>query len=316
MSENIVTTSNLRKEYCELLAVDDVNLTIVRGELFGFIGPNGAGKTTTLRMLATTLEPTSGRIYFQGTDIWQCPTKVRRLIGFMPDFFKMYDNLKVGELLNYFGRAHGLEGAELRRRVEEVCSLIDLKEKQDTFVGGLSRGMTQRLCLGRVILHHPKLLLLDEPASGLDPLARKSLFDLLRQIHDGGTTIIISSHILGELSDLCTSVGIMHEGRVLETGRTDEIIKKIMPKRQITVQVTCDVEMATNLLANQPGVSEVKAVDSKVQFLFEGDNHKLAKLNASLVSANVGVSLMEEGKTSLHELHFAIMERGDDACSS
>jgi len=316
MSENIISTSALRKEYCETIAVDDINLAIPPGEIFGLIGPNGAGKTTTLRMLATTLEPTSGRAYFEGVDIWKRPTEVRSQIGFMPDFFQMYDDLKVDELLIYFGIAHGLEDSELHQRVGEVLDLIDLGNKRKNLVNGLSRGMTQRLCLGRAILHHPKLLLLDEPASGLDPLARRNLFDLLKQIHNKGSTIIISSHILGELSDLCTSVGIMHQGRFLETGRTTEIIKKIMPKRQITIQLVAGTDSAMSLLAAHQDVSDVKVADLKVEFVFDGDDRKLAELNTSLVHAGVSVALLEESKTSLHELYFTIAGRSDNACSS
>ncbi len=316
MSENIITTDALRKEYYETVAVADINLAVGTGEIFGLIGPNGAGKTTTLRMLATTLEPTSGRIFFRDKDIWKRPEKVRAQIGFMPDFFQMYGNLKVYELLKYFGIAHGLSGSELDHRVTEIIGLADLNEKYDSFVKGLSRGMMQRLCLGRSILHRPKLLLLDEPASGLDPLARKNLFDLLKRVHDEGATIIISSHILGELSDLCTSVGIMHNGAFLETGRTDDIIRKIMPKRQIVIQLVTDPAAAAGLLADRPGISEIKVDETRVQFSFDGTDNGLAELNAALVGAGVGVSLLEEGKTSLHELYFAIAERDADAGSS
>lgn len=161
MGENIVTTSGLRKEYHEVVAVRDVDLAIPAGEIFGLIGPNGAGKTTILRMLATALEPTSGQICFRGVDIWKRPREVREQIGFMPDFFQMYDRLKVGELLSYFGIAHGLRGPELRERVAEVLALTDLDEKRSSFVKGLSRGMMQRLGVGRAILHQPK-----PPAAG------------------------------------------------------------------------------------------------------------------------------------------------------
>jgi len=313
MVENIVTTSALRKEYFETVAVADIDLAIPPGQIFGLIGPNGAGKTTTLRMLATTLEPTSGTAYFQGLDVWKDPRSLRDRIGFMPDFFQMYGGLTVTELLRYFGIAHGLSGTELRRRVAEVLALIDLAEKADSPVKGLSRGMMQRLGFGRAILHRPKLLLLDEPASGLDPLARKRLFDLLLHVHEQGTTVIISSHILGELSEVCTSIGIMDHGRFLETGHTDRIVRKIMPKRQITVQLVTETAAAAKLLAEQTGVSDVKATGRSVQFLFDGEDAALAELNASLMRAGVAVALTEESRTSLHEVYFAIAQRSEHA---
>ena len=316
MSETIFTTRSLRKEYYRVVAVDDIDLEIPEGEIFGLIGPNGAGKTTTLRMLATTLEPTSGQAFFRGMDIWTKPEEVRRNIGFMPDFFQLYATLKVHELLKYFGIAHGLRGENLNRRVEEVLGMIDLDDKRDALVRGLSRGMMQRLCLGRAILHRPPLLLLDEPASGLDPLARKNLFDVLVRVRENSTTIVISSHILGELSDVCTSVGIMYEGRFLEVGKTAEIMTRIMPTRRIVLHVVGGTDTAANLLATRGGVSDVKTLDDRIQFLFEGDNDQLAELNASLVRAEVGVALLEATKTSLHDLYFAIAERSDDAAAS
>ena len=313
MSQGIITTKALRKEYFETVAVNDVDLEIPQGEVFGFIGPNGAGKTTILRMLATTLEPTSGQVLFEGRDIWKNPERARANIGFMPDFFQMYDNLRVRELLTYFGIAHGLSGRELRLRVDQVVDLTDLVEKRDGFVKGLSRGMMQRLGLGRAILHRPKLLLLDEPASGLDPLARRKLFEVLREVHAAGATIVISSHILGELSELCTSVAIMHEGRFLEVGRTEDIIRKLKPKREIVLRLAGGAQQAAAVLARHPAASEVKAADASLRFLFDGDDAALAALNAELVGRGAGVALMEEAKTTLHEVYFAIAERGNDA---
>jgi ABC-2 type transport system ATP-binding protein len=316
MSDEIIHVEALRKEYYEVVAVDDVSLSVAADAIHGLIGPNGAGKTTLLRMLATTLEPTSGRIRFEGEDIWRDPVAIRAKMGFMPDFFQMYDNVKVGELLTYFGIAHGLRGGALRQRVDEVIELTDLAEKRETFCRGLSRGMVQRLGLGRAILHRPKLLLLDEPASGLDPLARRKLFELLRKVRQDGTTIIISSHILAELSDLCTSVIIMHEGRFLESGPTAEIVKKIMPKRQITLSLSGGAEPAGKVLSEHPRVSAVRPAEGKLSFLFDGGDAELAALNAALVAAGAGVALVEEERTSLHELYFTIAERNQHAASA
>ena len=313
MSDEIVVMQALRKEYYEVVAVDDVDLSLARGQIHGLIGPNGAGKTTLLRMLATTLEPPSGEILFEGVDIRRDPKAVRAKMGYMPDFFQMYDGLRVAELLAYFGIAHGLGGRQLRDRVAEVIRLIGLEEKAHTPCKGLSRGMVQRLGLGRAIIHRPELVLLDEPASGLDPLARKNLFDLLERIHADGTTIIISSHILAELSDLCTSVIIMHEGRFLETGPTQEIIRKIMPTRQITLRLAGGAEAAGKVLSEHRSASALQSEPNQIRFGFDGSDAELAELNAALVRAGAGVALMEETRTSLHELYFAITERNEHA---
>ena len=311
----IVLTRGLRKEYFQVVAVNDVNLAIPRGEIFGLIGPNGAGKTTLLRMIATTLEPTSGHVYVDDADVWSHPTTVRGKTGFMPDFFLMYPKLTVRELLTYFGIAHGLSGDALRARVDEVIDLIDLTDKRDTPCKGLSRGMVQRLGLGRAILHKPELLLLDEPASGLDPLARQSLFDVLRAIRAEGATIVISSHILTELSGLCTSVGIMHDGQFLETGTPEEITRKLMPKRQMAMTVVSGVDQAVTILSGHPQTDDVQADDQRVGFAFDGDDAALAELTRSLVTGGVGVALMEEAETTLHELYLAIAERTPNAAA-
>jgi ABC-2 type transport system ATP-binding protein len=315
MPSDTVVLESLRKEYYEVVAVRDVSLSVPEGEIFGLIGPNGAGKTTLLRMLGTTLEPTAGRAMLAGVDVWDHPTRVRGQIGFMPDFFQMYNRLTVRELLTYFGIAHRLSGRELRQRVDEVIDSAELREKRDSLVKGLSRGMTQRLGLARAIIHRPKVLLLDEPASGLDPLARRSLFAILRRANSEGATILISSHILGELSELCTSVGIMHRGRFLEAGRTDEILRKVVPRRRLALRVTAGAAQAAQALAGMPGVSEVKADGNRVEFSLEGDDAALAAINAALVAGGAGVALLEEIRTTLNELYFLIAERESDARS-
>ena len=309
----IVLTRRLRKEYFQVVAVNDVDLAIRRGEIFGLIGPNGAGKTTLLRMIATTLEPTSGHVLIDNADVWDHPTTVRGKMGFMPDFFLMYPKLTVRELLTYFGIAHGLAGDALAARVNEVIKLIDLVDKRDTPCKGLSRGMVQRLGLGRAILHKPELLLLDEPASGLDPLARQSLFDVLRAIRADGATIVISSHILTELSGLCTSVGIMHDGRFLETGTPAEITRKLMPKRQMALTVVSGVAEAVAIITADPQADDVHADDLRVRFAFDGVDADLAALTKALVTQGVGVALIEETETTLHELYLAIAERTPNA---
>ncbi|MFP3938550.1 MAG: ABC transporter ATP-binding protein [Phycisphaerae bacterium] len=308
INDTAISTEGLVKNYGAFPAVCGIDLEIPRGEIFAFIGPNGAGKTTTLNMLATILEPTFGKAFIEGTDVWDDPVATRLKIGFMPDFFQVYRPLTVWEFLAYFGMAHGLGGSELRRRVEEVIVLIGLTDKRDKLCKGLSRGMVQRLGLGRAILHKPPVLLLDEPASGLDPLARMNLFSVLKQVNQQGTTIVISSHILSELSDLCTSVGIMHEGRFLAVGSRDEILRRISPKRKISIEVVGDADAAGRILADFPDVSCVEACQSRLTFMFEADNEALAGINGSLVQAGVQVATISEEQTTLSELYLSIAE--------
>ncbi len=228
----------------------------------------------------------------------------------------MYGRLTVTELLRYFGIAHGLDGPAIDERVRTVLAQTELTDKAGAFCRGLSRGMVQRLGLARAILHRPTLLLLDEPASGLDPMARQVLFDILRGVHGDGTTVIISSHILAELSGLCTAVAIMHEGRFLATGRTDEIIRRIMPNRQIRLHVTAGAAKAAAILSADAAVSELSGEAPDLQFAFDGDDDALAALNARLVTGGVGVARLEEGRASLHELYFAITERNTPAAAT
>jgi ABC-2 type transport system ATP-binding protein len=316
MGNDFLALHRLRKEYFEVVAVDDVDLEVHRGDIFGLIGPNGAGKTTLLRMLATALEPTAGRALFCGKDLWADPVAYRRVMGFMPDFFQLYDYLTTRETLLYFGLAHGMDRKARARRADEVLELIGLQEKAHSLAKGLSRGMVQRLGLGRALMHRPSLLLLDEPASGLDPLARKHLFDVLREVNTQGTTIAISSHILGELSDVCNSVGIMHKGKFLAAGETSEIVGRIMPKRRISLLLTTDPAAATPVLETFPAVSVEKIEGSRVRLLLEATDADLAQLNAALVAAGVGVALIEETRTGLTELYLAITEKEGNASVS
>ena len=203
----MIKTQNLTKAYGELHAIDDLNIELDKGDLFGYIGPNGSGKTTTMRILATLLQPTWGEAYVCGYSIYTNPKEIRRAIGYMPDFFGVYDDMKVIEYLEFFAAAYRIKGPARRKICNEVLDLVDLGYKRDAFVTSLSRGMTQRLGLARVLLHDPQVLLLDEPASGLDPRARIEIRGLLKELRKMGKTIMVSSHILPELADICNKVG-------------------------------------------------------------------------------------------------------------
>src|SRR5215470_4777915 len=212
MVDSVIELSDLRKEYDDLVAVEDLNLTIPPGEIFGLIGPNGAGKTTTIRMACGLLTPTMGKAVVDGVDVSREPERAQQSIGYLSDFFAVYEDLKVWEYLDYFAHAYKVKESRIPARITEGIAQVSLEVKRDAMIRGLSRGMKQRLGIARAIIHQPKVMLLDEPASGLDPKARLELRNLLRSLRDQGTTILISSHILTELEGFCTSIGIMEKG--------------------------------------------------------------------------------------------------------
>ncbi|NCO96083.1 MAG: ABC transporter ATP-binding protein, partial [Armatimonadetes bacterium] len=238
----MVRIENLTKEYRKLRAVDDLSLTIEEGDAFGFIGPNGAGKTTTIRVLATLLAPTSGEAYIDSVSVTKEPAKVRNLVGYMPDFFGVYDDVKAWEYLDFFAAAHRVPAARRKRVIEDVLELTDLTGKRDAFVDDLSRGMKQRLCLAKTLLHDPKVLLLDEPASGLDPRARIELRELLKELRKMGKTIFISSHILPELAEFCNRIGILEQGKLVVSGPVHEIAAKVRTRNALEIGVCSDAQ--------------------------------------------------------------------------
>jgi ABC-2 type transport system ATP-binding protein len=262
----IVETRNLTRRYGDTLALDHLNLQIPDGAIFGFIGPNGAGKTTTMRILTTLLLPTSGEAWVGGESVLKHPARVRNLVGFMPDFFGVYDNVKSWEYLDFFGRAYGVAPERRASAIGELLDLVDLGHKRDDFVMNLSRGMKQRLSLARTMMHDPKLLILDEPASGLDPRARIELRELLKELRALGKTIMISSHILTELAEMCTHIAIIERGHLLAAGDVETIMRSLQPHRTLELRLLIDraadleraAARAEELLSSQPGVLSVR----------------------------------------------------------
>src|ERR1041384_2706740 len=233
----MIETRDLTKKYGDLFAIKSINLNLDRGDLFGFIGPNGAGKTTTMRILATLLNPTWGEAYVGGHSIYTRPKDIRRMMGYMPDFFGVYDDMKVIEYLEFFAAAYRIKGPERKQKCEQVLELVDLGYKRDALVTSLSRGMTQRLGLARVLLHEPQVLLLDEPASGLDPRARIEMRGLIKELRNMGITILLSSHILPELADICNKIGIIERGKLLFNGDVETAIAQVRQKHVFLLSV-------------------------------------------------------------------------------
>ena len=251
MSEWMIETVKISKQFKSLIAVNSINLHIKAGDIFGFIGPNGAGKTTTIKMLATLLRPTDGDAFLDGISIRKDPRSVREIIGYSPDFFGVYQEMRVLEYLDFFAAAYEIPKRKRSSLIDDVLELTDLGFKKKEYLRGLSRGMQQRLNVARILLHDPKILLLDEPASGLDPRARIELRALLKQLKKMGKTILISSHILTELTEVCNAVGIIERGKLLYQGPIDEIVKQLQRGMTMHIRVKNNLHKAAELLDKQ-----------------------------------------------------------------
>lgn len=262
-----VQTLNLTRHFGALVAVNDLNMTVMRGDLFGFIGSNGAGKTTTLRILATFLTPTGGTAKILGHDIVSESDAIRHLIGYMPDFFGVYKDMEVTEYLDFFAACYRIPSEKRDKTIADVLELVGLSDKQGTLIGALSRGMQQRLGLARVLIHDPEVLLLDEPASGLDPRARIEVMAILEELQKLGKTIIISSHILSELQNLCNRVAIIEKGRLIYSGDIDGVRTHLSTSRVVWVKVASDTEAARGLLLARPEVKEVVLENGQLKVL-------------------------------------------------
>ena len=305
----IVETINLTKRYGKLVALNNLHLKIEEGECFGYIGPNGAGKTTTIKILATLLQPTWGEARVCGHVVGYEARKVRPLIGYVPDFFGAYDDMVVQEYLEFFASAYNITGKQRKRVVGDVLELTDLVYKRDALVDSLSRGMQQRLSIARVLLHDPKVLLLDEPASGLDPRARIEIRELLKELHRMGKTIIISSHILHELAELCSTVGIIEQGELLFHGSLREILERARTGTRVTIRVTEQQDLAALLLERANGVKQVEAQDGQLTVELERQTHDFSTLVKLLLDNNFKVREVKEEEVNL-ETAFMRLTKG------
>ena len=309
----IVRAEGLVKRYDGTLAVAGLDLDVDEGEIFGLVGPNGAGKTTILRILATLLAPTNGEAEICGLSVRRNPSGVRHVIGFMPDVFGVYDDMKVWEYLDFFARCYGIPAARRRQMIGDLLDLVDLADKRNAYVQGLSRGMQQRLCLAHTLVHDPQVLLLDEPASGLDPRARVELRELIRELRSLGKTILISSHILPELEELCTSVAIVDRGQVLAQGKVAEIERRLRVGAVLHVRVLGDAaEIATARahFAAQPLVASAAVLDDgMLEIGFRGDDEASARLLSAAIGAGVRVASFARAASDLEELFLQITAR-------
>jgi ABC-2 type transport system ATP-binding protein len=302
----MIETRDLTKKYGELFAIHKIDLKLERGDVFGFIGPNGAGKTTTMRILATLLNPTWGEAYVGGYSIYSKPKEIRRIIGYMPDFFGVYDNMKVIEYLEFFAAAYRIKGAARRKICDEVLDLVDLGYKREALVTSLSRGMTQRLGLARVLLHDPQVLLLDEPASGLDPRARIEIRGLLKELRNMGKTIMVSSHILPELADICNKVGIIERGELHYNDTVDELMKLVRQQTVLRIGIAGDGDAAAKLIEQSSYVEKVEAHDGQLRVTLTTGEHDYSELSKALVEAGHRLTRLTEEEINLETAFMAL----------
>lgn len=286
---------NLYKHYGKFVALDHLNLSIKKGELFGFVGPNGAGKTTTMRIISGLLKADGGTVQVAGVDALKDNQSLKRKIGYMPDFFGVYDNLKAIEYMEFYASIYGITGKKARNMCLELMDLVNLSEKAEFYVDGLSRGMKQRLCLARSLVHNPELLILDEPASGLDPRARFEMKGILKNLHDMGKTIIISSHILSELAEMCTTIGIIDKGRMVTKGSVEEIMRRLNTSNPLKIHVIDNMESAVRIMKESPQVENLSIDGQDITVSFDGSQEEEAWLLTNLIKNDVKVlSYMRE----------------------
>ena len=305
----MIQTEDLTKAYGELKAINSLKLDLDEGDLFGFIGPNGSGKTTTMRILATLLQPSWGEATVCGYSIYTHPKEIRRLIGYMPDFFGVYDDMKVIEYLEFFAAAYRIKGAARRKKCDEMLELVDLGYKRDAFVTSLSRGMTQRLGLARVLLHDPQVLLLDEPASGLDPRARIEIRGLLKELRKLGKTIMVSSHILPELADICNKVGIIERGELLVSAEVAEVMRQVRERPVLAIEVVGDQDAAARLLEGHDSVDGVEVRDGQVFATLAAGIEDYSDLPTLLVQEGYKIKTFKEDEINL-ETAFMHLTKG------
>ncbi|TWU39169.1 ABC transporter ATP-binding protein [Novipirellula artificiosorum] len=308
MSGDCIELRRLHRFFGKTKAVDDISFSVPRGHVFGYIGPNGAGKTTSMRILATLDLPSYGDAYIDGFSVVNDPELVRRRLGFMPDAFGTYRDVNCSEYLDFFARANGLVGRQRTQRLAWVLDFTGTRGLADKPIRGLSKGMKQRLCLGRALIHDPAVMILDEPAAGLDPRARIDLRKMIRELADGGKTILISSHILTELAEMCDSVGIIEQGHLLATGSVDGIQRQRAQQRELTIRFLDRIDQAAAQLQTRPGVGKPIMDGHWLRFEFEGEAEEQADLVAWIVGQGFRVTEVVSHKKSLEDVFLQVTE--------
>lgn len=303
---------DLEKSYGKFKALNKLNLEIKKGEIFGFIGPNGAGKSTTMKIVSGLLRPDSGAVYVDGIDALKNNKALKEKIGYMPDFFGVYDNLKAYEYLEFYGSIYGITGKEMKDLSMDLLELVNLKDKHDAYVDGLSRGMKQRLCLARCLIHNPSLLILDEPASGMDPRARFEMKNILKNLKDMGKTIIVSSHILSELGEICTNLGIIEGGQMICSGTVDEIMGRMSVNNRLTIQILNKGEQAVTLLKEMPQIRNIDFESNKITLDFKGEDEEAAQILKKLILHEIPVISFGREDGTLEDIFIKITDNEEN----
>ena len=302
----------LHKKYGNYHALDGLSMELRDGVLFGFVGPNGAGKTTTIKIMTGLLKPDQGTVTLDGRDVLADAVTLRTRIGYVPDHFGMYDNLKVSEYMEFFASCYHLEGFEARKRSRNLLEQVGLGDKLNAFVDGLSRGMQQRLCLARALIHDPELLIMDEPTAGLDPRTHLEFRQMVLELHEQGKTILLSSHNLAELSELCTDIGIIDSGKMVLSGSMDEIMERIYTSKQIMIRVQGQMEKAIAFLKDNPLVRTITICEKDIMVGFTGDEQMESELLKQMIEAGIPVCGFAREPGSLESIFMQITDHNKE----
>ena len=302
--------NNLTKNYGSFTAVNHLTLHIPEGDLFGFVGPNGAGKTTTIRIVCGLLRASGGSVRIGSTAAAVGSKEMKRMIGYVPDFFGVYDNLKVREYMDMYGSMYGMYSRDIAKLTDDLLELVNLSDKKEVYVDTLSRGMKQRLCVARALLHNPRLLILDEPSSGLDPRARVEMKELLKNLHSMGKTIVISSHILSELSEMCNSIGIMNRGQLITAGRIEDIMQQISGGKRIHIQIASGRESAVRILKEQVGAQIESVMENEIIILHSGTDEEISAIIGLMIQNQVVLTGFYREEGSLEALFMQLTGGG------
>ncbi|WP_213513758.1 ABC transporter ATP-binding protein [Paenibacillus montaniterrae] len=306
----MIEINGLKKNFGTFHALKGIDFSIKKGTVFGFVGPNGAGKSTTMSILATLMLPSEGTAKVDGMDVTEQPHEVRKKIGYMPDFFGVYDQLKTDEYLHFYGGSYGIPRKEREQLIPQLLELVNLSDKRDAYVDSLSRGMKQRLCLARCLVHDPELLILDEPASGLDPRARIEMREILKELKSMGKTIIISSHILPELAEMVDEIGVIEHGEMVAVGNINHIQQQLMAKRQLSIKTSSRQDELKLFLNDQPHVQGVFIDGQTLEVQFSGQDVEQAALLKAILLAGFEVISYQEAQTDLEDIFLAITRGG------